>query len=370
MTQGFAGRLHGPGHPDTGTPARGEFVGGKLRIDGSYGVDPSRITVEAGGFNQDDVVLNWSDEAGPFALMVTEPAAKQALLAGAPAALAPQLKRWNRGVSFTRNFWRTAFTVAAAAAVVIALGLWQHDQVVKWAAANVSPESERRLGQNALDGIKREGRIVEQGKAFDAIREIGARLTQESTRKYEWYLKDDPSVNAFALPGGFIVVHAGLVHSAESADELAGVLAHEIEHIEQRHTMQLLIYQLGWATLLAVAAGDLSTLSTVLLLQFGNLKFSRDLEAQADSGGLETLRKSGVSPDGMVSFFKKLAKDAGGAPAWMSTHPSTSERVEVLEAAIREKPCAECKPYAMDWAAVHESLYADELIRRPPRKKP
>lgn len=369
MTLAFTGRLHGPGHADTGTPARAEFAGGTLRIDGGHGIEPSRITVEAGGFNQDDVVLNWQDEAGSFALMVTEPQAKQALLAGAPAALAPQLRRWHRGVSFTRNFWRTAFTVTALAAIVIALGIWQHEQVVQWTAARVSPESERRLGQSALDGIRREGHLVDQGKALDAIREVGGRLAQGSSRKYEWYLKDDPGVNAFALPGGFIVVHAGLVHSAGSADELAGVLAHEIEHIEQRHTLQLLIYQIGWATLLAVAVGDMSTLTAVLLLQAGNLKFSRDLEAQADAGALESLRKAGVSPAGMAEFFRKIAADGGhGAPAWMSTHPSTDDRIAAIEADVKARPCGECKPLEMDWGAVRESLYADDLIRRPAKK--
>lgn len=368
MTQTFTGRLHGPGHPDAGTPARGEFVGGHLRIDGGYGVEASRILAEAGGFNQDDIVLNWQDGAGSFALMVTEAQAKQVLLAVAPAVLAPQLKRWNRSVSFTRNFWRTAFTATAVVTVAIGLGIWQHELVVHWAAARVSPENERRLGQSTMDGLRREGHLVEQGKALDAVREIGGRLTQGSSRKYEWYLMDDPSVNAFALPGGFVVVHAGLVNSADSADELAGVLAHEIEHVEQRHTLQLLIYQLGWATVLAVAVGDMSTLSAVLLLQAGNLKFSRDLEAQADAGALESLRKARISPAGMGEFFRKVAADGHGAPAWLSTHPSTDDRIAVIEADVKTKPCGDCKPIDMDWSAVRESLYADNLIRRPAKK--
>ncbi|MGH8442803.1 MAG: M48 family metalloprotease, partial [Nevskiaceae bacterium] len=224
MSHAFEGQLHGPGHPDAGSPVRAEFVGGKLRIDGGHGVEPARISIEAGGFNQDDVVMNWQDEAGPFALMVTSPEAKQALLAGAPAALAPQLKRWNRSVSFTRNFWRVAFTAAAAAAVAIGLGIWQYDEVVEWTAHRISPENERRLGRSVMDGIRREGKLVEQSQALDQVRAIGARLAQGSTRQYEWHLIDDPGINAFALPGGFIVVNAGLVHAADSADELAGVL--------------------------------------------------------------------------------------------------------------------------------------------------
>jgi beta-barrel assembly-enhancing protease len=368
VAQVFQGQLHGPGQPDAGTPAQGKFVGGRLLVDGGHDVDAARITVDAGGFNHEDVVLNWSDATGHFALMVTAAQAKQSLLATAPAALAPSLKGWNRGVSFTRNFWRATIAVASIAAIALTLGLWQHEAVVKWVAHSMSAEKERQLGQGMINGIRRQGHLVEQGKALDAIREIGGQLTRDSTRKYEWFLVDDASVNAFAIPGGFIVVNAGLVHEAETADELAGVLAHEIQHVEQRHSLQILLYQLGWATLLATVLGDPSTIMALMLLEVGNLSFSRELEAQADAGGLETLRKAGMSPDGMASFFRKLAADGDGAPAWLSTHPSTDERVAALEAELKANPCTDCKSVDMDWAEVHESLYADNLVRRPAPK--
>ena len=368
-SRAFHGQLHGPGQPDAGAPVRAEFVGGALRIDGSYGIEPARITVEAGGFNQDDVVLQWQGDAGALALMVTDAQAKQVLLASAPPLLAPQLRRWRRDVSFTRNLWRTLIVAGSVATLAIALGLWQYDEVVKWVAHSMSPENERRLGQGMVSGLKRQGHLVEQGKAVDVVRELGGRLTQGSTRKYEWYVVDDPSVNAFAIPGGFIVVNAGLVHEADSADELAGVLAHEIQHVEQRHSLQILLYQLGWATLLAAVLGDPSTITALLLLEVGNLSFSRELEAAADAGGLETLRQAGIAPEGMATFFRKLAADGdAGAPDWLSTHPSTQDRIATIEAALKAQPCPACKTVPMDWAAVRESLYAEDLMRRPAKK--
>ena len=234
----FHGRLHGPGQPDGGSPARAEFAGDRLRIDGGAGIEPARITIEAGGFNQDDVVLHWQDATGAFALMVTDPQSKQALVATAPPALRPQLSRWTRSVSITRNFWRFAIVTASVAAIAFVVGVWQYDEVVAWTAHNMSPENERRLGQSMVNGIRRQGKLVDQAKSLEVIRELGSRLTKDSTRKYEWFLVDDPSVNAFAIPGGFIVVNAGLVHEAGSADELAGVLAHEVQHVEQRHSLQ------------------------------------------------------------------------------------------------------------------------------------
>lgn len=368
---GFEGRLHGPALPDDGLPTRARFAAGALLVDaGGRAIDAARVGVEAAGFNQEDVALSWDEAAGRFALVVDAPAAKQALLAAAPAALARPLRRWRRDVNFTRTFWRAAATLALTAAVVLALGIWQYDAVVAWTAAQMSPENELRLGRSIMDGVRREGHLVETAVALDTIRSIGGRLTRNSTRKYEWHLKDDPSVNAFAIPGGFVVVHAGLVHAADSADELAAVLAHEIQHVEQRHTLQALLYQLGWATALTLVLGDPSTLTTLLLLQVGNLKFSRDLEAAADAGAVAALQDAGVPPEAMAQFFRKLAAGGGTAPAWLSTHPATSDRIAAVEAAAKGKPCAECRASGTDWSAVRESLYAEGLIRRPAAAAP
>lgn len=368
MTQ-FIGQLYGPGHPGAGTPARAEFVGGRLMVEGR-GIEAARITVEAGGFNQDDVSLTWQEPDGARALLVASPEAKQALLATAPEPLAPGLRRWRRSVGFTRTIWRVTIAATSIAAVVLVLGVWQFDLVAHWAAHRVSPENERRLGQTIVDGLSREGRLVEQSKALDAIRQVGGLLTKDATREYQWYLKDDPSANAFAVPGGFIVVHTGLLNSIDSADQLAGVLAHEIEHVEERHSLQLMIYQLGWATALGVLLGDPSTLTSMVLLQAGSLTFNRDFESQADAGGIERLRKAGVPPESLASFFRKMSEERSASPiAWISTHPSDADRIAAIEAAIKDKACTECKPIALDWAAVRESLYADKLIRRPAAKK-
>jgi Zn-dependent protease with chaperone function len=369
LIQAFNGQLHGPGHPGAGTPTRAEFVGATLMIAG-HGIDAARITVEAGGFNQEDVVMTWDGPEGPCALMVSAPEAKRALLASAPAALAPALHRWHRSAGFSNAFWKTAIALTAGSAIALVLMIWQFDVVAAWAAGRVSPENERRLGQSVMEGMHREGRLIEESLALDAIRDIGGRLAADSTRKYEWYLKDDPSINAFAAPGGFIVVHTGLINAIDTPDELAGVLAHEIQHVEQRHALQLLIYNLGWATALGVLLGDPSTLTTIVLLQAGSLTFNREFESQADAEGLETLRKAGVPPESLAAFFKKmLEKDRASSLDWLSTHPSTEARVAKIEATLKDKPCAECKPIALDWAAVRESLYADKLIRRPKAQK-
>ena len=126
--------------------------------------------------------------------------------------------------------------------------------------------------------------LTQEGLAAKTVAEIGSRLTVGSRYKYRWYVSNDKEVNAFALPGGIIVINAGLIAKAGSADELAGVLAHEVQHVEHRHTLQQMIHAAGWAAVLAVVLGDVSAITAIVVHQLGNLRNSRKLEAQADVG--------------------------------------------------------------------------------------
>jgi predicted Zn-dependent protease len=103
-----------------------------------------------------------------------------------------------------------------------------------------------------------------------------------------------------------VVVNAGMITAAASAEELAGVLAHEIQHVEHRHTLQQMIHTAGWAAVLAVVLGDVSAVTTVVLHQLGNLRNSRKLEAQADLEGMKAMARAGIPLGGLVSLFKRL----------------------------------------------------------------
>jgi beta-barrel assembly-enhancing protease len=130
------------------------------------------------------------------------------------------------------------------------------------------------------------------------------------------------TVNAFATLGGRIYVYDGLLQQAQSAEELAGVLAHEIEHVRQRHIMQGAVVSLvTWGGLkLIFQTGD-SGMTHLML----SLSFSREQEAEADEGGLERLRTAGVDAAGFARFFER-ARAAGAAPSILSSHPADSER--------------------------------------------
>ena len=204
------------------------------------------------------------------------------------------------------------------------------------------------------------GELHQAGPVVDAIKAIGDRLTNGSRYHYEWYLKDDDSVNAFAVPGGRVIVHSGLIAQAASAEELAGVLAHEVQHVELRHSLRQIIHTAGWAAVLTVALGDVSAMTGIFVHQLGNLQYSRTLESEADVAGLHALARAGIPLAGMRDFFARMQskeKKAGGSIdiALLSSHPATGERLSEIERIAAQTPCT-CAPLKMDWPAVKTGL--------------
>ena len=210
-------RLFGPGLPQNGEPVRASFQGGRLHIDGLRARDAnaSGLRVEAAGFEQGDVLLSWRDAEGDWGIIVADAVAKNALIETAPAVLSKPLARWRRSVGVTRGIWRVA--IGGAIAVILAVGIiwWQYDRVISWVASTIPLETERRIGQQAIRSVAPEGRTIKEGVAYETLVEIGDKLTRGSRYKYSWYLLDDPQVNAFAVPGGYVVVNAGLVNAAK-----------------------------------------------------------------------------------------------------------------------------------------------------------
>ncbi len=141
-------------------------------------------------------------------------------------------------------------------------------------------------------------------------------------------------VNAVALPGGRVLIFDGLIQGAKSADEVAGVLAHEIGHVRERHVMQALLRQFGLSLLLGGANSDIG--STVFGL--ASTSYTRSAEAEADDYARERLDDANISPEATAGFFRWLS-EKGEGPSWVSyisSHPAPSDRQEKFEAAIEE----------------------------------
>lgn len=167
------------------------------------------------------------------------------------------------------------------------------------------------------------------------------------------------TVNAYASLGGRVYVYEGLLREAASPEELAGVLAHEIEHVRRRHVIQGAVVSLGtWASLQAVFGAGGDGLAHTLL----TLGFSREQETEADEGGLARLRRGQVDAAGFAAFFERAGK-SGEVPAILSSHPSGPERAR-RAAAARGYPT---RPVLDDagWTALRDICSGSPRLSRP-----
>ncbi len=214
--------------------------------------------------------------------------------------------------------------------------------------AVLSPQQERRIGESIMRDIRRDPSYIDDPEVSAYLGSVGARLTQETAgarQDFEFFGIRDASINAFALPGGFIGVHTGLLTSSDTESELASVIGHEIAHVTQRHIARMIGQQqqmqtpmlaaLAAAILLGRSRPDLAA-GAAAAAQAGavqtQLNYSRDYEREADRVGLQALAGAGFDPSAMATFFEKMQRgsrirDDGSLPGYLRTHPMTGERV-------------------------------------------
>jgi predicted Zn-dependent protease len=202
-----------------------------------------------------------------------------------------------------------------------------------------SLDKEIALGKQIADEVERTAKIIDDPLVAEYINRLGQNLSRNSDGKVPFSFKivDDPAVNAFALPGGFLFVHTGLILQAETEGELAGVLAHEIAHVAARHgTRQATRGQLAnLATIPLIFLGGWTGFgvrqAASLAIPMGFLQFSRKFEAEADFLGLQYLYASGYDPISFVDFFERLQamekKKPGSLASVFRSHPMTDDRI-------------------------------------------
>ncbi|MBU3694852.1 MAG: M48 family metallopeptidase [Rhodocyclaceae bacterium] len=215
----------------------------------------------------------------------------------------------------------------------------------------LSPVMERKLGEQIMTDVRNDPGYLRDVEMVQYLNDLADRLLAGSPDKstpITVFAVKDRSINAFALPGGFIGVHTGLLRSAQNESELAGVMGHEISHVTQRHIARFfekqqansvpMLLTLAVALLAARASPDLAaaamTVPQALAMQSA-LNFSRDNEREADRLGYQMLVSGGFDPAGMAGFFARL-QDAtrfleNNAPAYLRTHPLTQERMADMQ---------------------------------------
>lgn len=364
-TPEFKVLLYGPGLPPAGIKARAHFEPGILVVQGKghwFTVQSQSIALKTGGYDGRQWLISWHSPSGPMTAMLQGEDTVDIFIKHAPAEISPELKRVRK--AHARHGWLFRLGMSMLAffllAPLIALGVfWIYaDNLSQWAAEKISIEQEIRMGDLAFAQMKPSLKLVDDGAALEAVELIGVRLTAGGQNyRYRFHTALDPQMNAFALPGGHVVVFTGLLGNAESAEELAGVLAHEISHVELRHTLRNMIHGLGWRAVLGIVLGDFSGgIWGGMARELGGLSYSRDLEREADFEGAQLLRRTGVPAGDMVHLYERMAKMNGSPPAMLSTHPTGLERMTVLRETIASLGDYPSQPLGIDWNRVKRDL--------------
>lgn len=241
----------------------------------------------------------------------------------------------------------------------------------------LTPEQDVEIGRRTVEEIERQLPLVEHAEATSYVTALVEKLAANAPGhdfEYRVRVVDASDLNAFALPGGYLYINRGILESARSEGEVAGVLAHEIAHVALRHgthnVSKAYLTQAGIGILGGILAGDSRSGAIIEMLggagvQALVLKYSRTAETQADITGAQILARSGYDPREMVRFFETLQKSAGSqAPTFFSDHPSPERRIERLTAEAKLLTVSE--PRAVDRGQLRAVQSA--LASLPPAK--
>jgi predicted Zn-dependent protease len=242
-----------------------------------------------------------------------------------------------------------------------------------------SDQEEHTLGRTIMRDVYADPRYLDDPEIESYLSQLGYKLVSVSTRNqrdFTFFVVNDPTTNAFALPGGNIGVHTGLLLAAQSESELASVIAHEIAHVTQDHIARMVASQSQsyWPTMAALALAILASrsnanvasaaiASTQALSIQNQLNYSRDYEREADRLGYDMLTRAHFDPRGMSGFFNRLQRASrfydSSAPAYLRTHPLTSERIADMESRSESAPYAQIQD-SLDFQLVRARLRAQE----------
>ena len=364
MNETIAARLYTRGAAEARTVTLA-WRGAALEITPDVGtpwlVQAGVLAFEARGFNHTQLAVRWTEQ-GEHRLLMLDTDAAAALTDSVPGVLRERVDR----VRGTRRRTERRFRLGVAALILFVflpigglIAFWfEGDAVVDWAVAHVPSSVEAGIGEVVLAQTRAQHRLITSGPRYDAVQAIARRLVQPG-ENLRFYVSDAPEVNAYAAPGGVVVVQAGLLQAATDAEQVAGVLAHEIAHVELHHSLKLWVQAAGVRGLALMILGDWEVLVNAGT-ELAQLKFSRDAESAADLRAVERMRAAQIDPNGLPRFLAFVLRDQTGPelPGWLSTHPVTVQRISAIDHAISAEGINRVRPFEIDWAAVRDPARA------------
>lgn len=260
------------------------------------------------------------------------------------------------------RYWQTRLAALVASALLG--GITSANELPDFGSAAdvlLSKSRERQIGRSVMLQLRNAGVILDDPQLTEYVSLLGARIASQANdgdHQFEFFVVDDSSINAFAMPGGYIGVNSGLILASENESELAGVLAHEVSHVTQRHIARSLYDNqrnsvLSMATMIAAvllgAATDMSGNAMQGLMTAGQavaaqrqINYTRSNEHEADRIGIDVLASAGFDPNGMATFFEKLSRRYGSStqvvPEYLRSHPVSASRVAESRDRARSLP--------------------------------
>lgn len=368
-------------HPDLPNGrASGEimisFTAVQFKSDkGDFDLPADGLNIELGGAN--DRLIFFSHPAHP---KVTIHTADHSILnhpmLGNNPALATQRKQVR---ARKRLAWALLFGVCGSVLALL-LGLFlARDKMVRTAAQAVPVDWEIKAGDKLFEQVVATKRLVTDSNINAQLKRITEPLLagiKDNRYPLKFHIVEDATLNAFAMPGGNVVIHSGLLMAADSPEEVAGVLGHEIAHVTQRHSIRSILSSAGLFLVVQTLVGDVSGIVAVLANNSAFLldrKFSRDFERESDNHGWDYLLAADIKPQGMITFFSKMQaeeqrmreklKDVTSIDVdpnsleLLSTHPATEDRMKNLQAKWDElEKKTGYRNFDLNYAAFKDSL--------------
>lgn len=320
--------------------------------------------IEIGGASDRMVFCRNSDRS--LTIYCEERAFPQTLAEASMGLLDQQIKhhkKLQRREIWSGRGWVVAFTLGC---VVLLVAGYYGVRAAGQAAARALPVSvDKQIGDMAYKHMDIGGVEVHDPVVNEAIQKMVDRLSPHAAIKglnFEVHVFQSPMVNAFALPGGKIVVFTGLIEKADSPEQVAGVLGHEMAHATLRHGLERFGQSLGMATAVTLLIGNTEGViaAGAQLFQLASVNsYGRAQESAADAEGVRMLNEAGIDPSGLPKFFEVLKHEEGDIPnaiSWISTHPQHEDRIQALEKQISSLPACVPVPLELDWSDIQKRV--------------
>ena len=326
----------------------------------------SDCNVEMGGFNNKMVFCRNEDRS--LTIFTEDKKFSAALAFAAGGLLDDQLQAGQDKVKSDKRSGRNFVLICMVCLVVGLTGLYYGIKLAGSAAVDALPVSvDEQIGRHTFTGMDLGGEEIHDPVVVGAMEQIIDRLAPHAALQgldYEVHVVRSEQVNAFALPGGIIVVYTGLIEQADQPEQVAGVLAHEISHATLRHGLERVGQSLGVAAAVNLLIGNVEGLvvlgAEVFKLATVN-SYSRGQETEADSEGVRMLHAAKIDPLGLAQFFELLKEEGNNLPAgleWISTHPDHDARIINIRGLVAELGPQDYKPIDVDWDDVRQRITA------------